>query len=166
MTSDPRAVAVALASRITTPVEPLAAALGRAHASSVGRYARDLTAEQLADVEAEAGELLRLERKRTAVLGVVFPWETFRHRTLFSANVEIEDRFRENGGDAAAILPPATIQQEPTLAGGALGMSFGNAQAGLRSISAQDGLRVSASLDYLKAPSDDRWRSGLARSCR
>jgi hypothetical protein len=39
-------------------------------------------------------------------------------------------------------------------------MGFGNAQAGLRSISVQDGLRVSASLDYLKAPSDDRWRSG------
>jgi hypothetical protein len=29
------------------------------HAESVGRWRRDLTAEQLADVEAEAGPLLR-----------------------------------------------------------------------------------------------------------
>ena len=36
----------------------MAAALGDAHASSVGRWQRDLTPEQLADVEAEAGELL------------------------------------------------------------------------------------------------------------
>ena len=36
-----------------------AAALGRAHASSVGRYRTDLSAEQLADVEDEAGTLLR-----------------------------------------------------------------------------------------------------------
>ncbi|MBD0338543.1 MAG: sulfotransferase [Thermoleophilia bacterium] len=50
-------------------VEPLAAALGcrpdelaaglaRAHDSSVGRHRRDLSAEELAEVEAEAGELL------------------------------------------------------------------------------------------------------------
>ena len=39
-------------------------------------------------------------------------------------------------------------------------MSFGNAQAGLRSISAQDGVRMSASVDYLRATADDRWRSG------
>ena len=32
--------------------------LGRAHASSVGRYRSDLSAEQLAEVEAEAGALL------------------------------------------------------------------------------------------------------------
>jgi hypothetical protein len=128
------------------------------HAQLFGRVSSTWRLEQR--VESEAGELLRLERKRTAALGVVFPWETFRRRTLFSANIEIEDRHRESGGDAAAIPPPAAIQQEPTLVGGALGMGFGNAQAGLRSISVQDGLRVSASLDYLKAPSDDRWRSG------
>ena len=34
-------------------------ALSRAHAASVGRYLTDLSAEQLADVEAEAGALLR-----------------------------------------------------------------------------------------------------------
>lgn len=33
-------------------------------------------------------------------------------------------------------------------------------QAGLRSISVQDGVRLSASIDYLKATSGDRWRSG------
>ena len=36
----------------------LAVALGRAHGSSVGRYRRDLSPEELADVEAEAGALL------------------------------------------------------------------------------------------------------------
>ena len=36
----------------------LAAAFGEAHAESVGRWQRDLTAEQLADVEAEAGDIL------------------------------------------------------------------------------------------------------------
>ena len=41
------------------PAEPLVSALGRAHAGSVGRYRSELTAEQLADVEDEAGPLLR-----------------------------------------------------------------------------------------------------------
>jgi hypothetical protein len=59
MTSDPSATATALAPHLGVSVEPLAAALGRAHAGSVGRHAEDLTAEQLADVEAEAGDLLR-----------------------------------------------------------------------------------------------------------
>ena len=36
----------------------LAAALGRAHSDSIGRYHRDLSAGELADVEAEAGPLL------------------------------------------------------------------------------------------------------------
>ena len=48
-----------LAAALEAPAEPLIQALGEAHASSVGRYRRDLTPEQLADVEAEAGELLR-----------------------------------------------------------------------------------------------------------
>ena len=55
----PEEVAERLAAYLDAPVEPLAAALGRAHASSVGRYRRDLDDEQLADVEAEAGDLLR-----------------------------------------------------------------------------------------------------------
>jgi len=58
VTADPEAVAVPLADHLGVAVEPLAAALGRAHASSVGRYRSDLSAEQLADVEAEAGALL------------------------------------------------------------------------------------------------------------
>ena len=49
----------ALAEAIDAPAERLLAALDEAHGSSVGRYRTDLTAEQLADVEAEAGELLR-----------------------------------------------------------------------------------------------------------
>ena len=59
MASDAHAVAATLASRIAAPSGPLAAALGRAHAESVGRYAQDLSPEQLADVEVEAGDLLR-----------------------------------------------------------------------------------------------------------
>ena len=105
------------------------------------------------------GELLRLERKRSAIAGVIVPWETLRRRTLFSANLEIEDRHREHSGDAGAVSGADPIEQEPTLVGGGLGVSFGNTQAGLRSISVQDGVRMSASIDYLKA-TDDRWRSG------
>ena len=57
--TDPAVVAPSLAAHLDVPVEPLAGALGRAHASSVGRYRTELSAEQLADVEAEAGALLR-----------------------------------------------------------------------------------------------------------
>jgi hypothetical protein len=56
---EPGEVAELLAPALDAAVEPLAAALGRAHAGSVGRFRTDLTAEQLADVEAEAGALLR-----------------------------------------------------------------------------------------------------------
>ena len=108
-------------------------------------------------LETGDGELLRLERKRSAIAGVIVPWETLRRRTLFSANLEIEDRHRENSGDAGAVSGADPIEQEPTLVGGGLGVSFGNTQAGLRSISVQDGVRMSASIDYLKA-TDDRWR--------
>jgi hypothetical protein len=59
LTVDPGSVAAPLADHIGAPPGPLVAALGRAHASSVGRYRTDLGAEQLADVEAEAGALLR-----------------------------------------------------------------------------------------------------------
>jgi hypothetical protein len=114
--------------------------------------------EQL--IESEAGELLRLERKRAATAGVVFPWATFRRRTLFSAAFEIEDRHRENAGDLAARSAADPILQDPTLAGGGLGLTFGNTQAGRRSISVQDGVRISTSIDYLKATAGDRWRSG------
>lgn len=55
----PGEVAEKLAAHLDAPAEQLAAALGRAHAASVGRYRRDLDQEQLADVEAEAGALLR-----------------------------------------------------------------------------------------------------------
>ena len=57
--TDPAVVAASLAAHLDVPVEPLAGALGRAHASSVGRYRTELSAEQLADVGAEAGGLLR-----------------------------------------------------------------------------------------------------------
>jgi Sulfotransferase family len=53
------ATAVGLAAFLDAPAEALAEALARAHGSSVGRYRSDLDAAQLADVEAEAGALLR-----------------------------------------------------------------------------------------------------------
>jgi hypothetical protein len=53
------ATAAALASYLEAPAEPLASALARAHGSSVGRFRRDLDERQLADVEAEASDLLR-----------------------------------------------------------------------------------------------------------
>ena len=59
LSSDPAAVAQALAAHVDAPAEPLMRALGRAHAASVGRYRSDLNAAQLSDVEAEAGSLLR-----------------------------------------------------------------------------------------------------------
>ena len=59
MANDPQAAAAALAPRLGVPVGPLADALTRAHAASIGRYVTDLSADQLADVEAEAAPLLR-----------------------------------------------------------------------------------------------------------
>jgi hypothetical protein len=57
--ADPASVAAEVAQRLDAPAGPLAAVLARAHGESVGRYRRDLTPEQLADVEDEAGALLR-----------------------------------------------------------------------------------------------------------
>jgi hypothetical protein len=57
--SDPAGVASRLAGRLDAPIDALVPALGRAHSESVGRYRTDLTAEQLAEVEDEAGALLR-----------------------------------------------------------------------------------------------------------
>ena len=57
--ADPGAAAALIAARLETDPEPLAEALAAVHARSVGRWRRDLTAEQAADVEREAGALLR-----------------------------------------------------------------------------------------------------------
>lgn len=59
MVDDPVATARTLADHLDTSTDALTAALQRAHASSVGRYRDDLSAEQLEDVLAEAGDLLR-----------------------------------------------------------------------------------------------------------
>jgi hypothetical protein len=58
LAADRRTTAARIAAYIDVDVEPLAEALGATHAESVGRWRRDLTPEQLADVEAEAGPLL------------------------------------------------------------------------------------------------------------
>lgn len=59
MALEPEAVARSLAAYLEAPSDALVDALGRAHGESVGRYRHDLTDEQLDDVIAEAGALLR-----------------------------------------------------------------------------------------------------------
>jgi hypothetical protein len=59
LAADPAAVAGRLASYLGAPEDELTSALSRAHGSSVGRYRNDLDEQQLADVLAEAGDLLR-----------------------------------------------------------------------------------------------------------
>jgi len=111
-------------------------------------------------IESGDGELLRLERKRSAAVGLAYPVRTLRRLTILSASLQMEDRHREDAGDRAAVSAAEPIEQKPTLVGGGLALSFGNTQAGSRSISVQDGVRLFASANYLKATADDRWRSG------
>ena len=59
LVADPVRVGSELARYLGSAAEPLVAALRSAHGGSIGRYRRELTAEQLADVEDEAGALLR-----------------------------------------------------------------------------------------------------------
>jgi Sulfotransferase family len=56
---DPNAAATELSSYLDAPPDALAQAVARAHGSSVGRYRTDLDQADLADVLAEAGDLLR-----------------------------------------------------------------------------------------------------------
>ena len=58
LAASPAAVATGLATWLDAPERELATALGAVHATSVGRYRRDLDEGQLADVAAEAGNLL------------------------------------------------------------------------------------------------------------
>lgn len=58
MARESDAVARELSDYLDAPAEPLAAALGSVHTESIERWRRDLDASQLADVTAEAGELL------------------------------------------------------------------------------------------------------------
>lgn len=58
LAADPAAEAARLAAALGLDAAALGGALAAVHASSVGRFRRDLTREQLADVEAEAGTLL------------------------------------------------------------------------------------------------------------
>jgi hypothetical protein len=59
LAADPAATAERLAGRLETEPAPLASALAAVHARSVGRWQKDLTPEQVQDVEREAGALLR-----------------------------------------------------------------------------------------------------------
>jgi Sulfotransferase family len=57
--ADPDGIAVELAGFLDVPEEPLREALRQAHGTSVGRWRRELENEELTDVLAEAGDLLR-----------------------------------------------------------------------------------------------------------
>ena len=57
--ADPAAAAERIAGRLETEAGPLADALCEVHSRSIGRWRRDLTPEQIEDVEREAGPLLR-----------------------------------------------------------------------------------------------------------
>jgi hypothetical protein len=59
LTADRAGLAAAIGAHLEVPAEAVVSALGPAHAQSLGRYRQDLTPEQLADVEREAGPLLR-----------------------------------------------------------------------------------------------------------
>jgi hypothetical protein len=59
LVSEPVKVAERLAEHLDLPPEPLAESLSKAFDRSVGRYMKDLTPDQLRDVEDEAGDLLQ-----------------------------------------------------------------------------------------------------------
>jgi hypothetical protein len=58
LVESPHAEADRVAETLGSEPEPLRSAFAEVHASSLGRWRRELRPEQLADVEAEAGELL------------------------------------------------------------------------------------------------------------
>ena len=92
------------------------------HAHLFGQVASTWRLEER--IESDAGELLRLEQKRSAAVGVMLPWATMRRTTLFSASFQIEDRHRENTGDTRAMSAADPVRQDPTLVGGSLGLSI------------------------------------------
>jgi transposase-like protein len=59
LAADPDASAARIAGHIDADANALAQALRDVHSQSVGRWRRDLTEKQVAEVEAEAGPLLR-----------------------------------------------------------------------------------------------------------
>ena len=58
LVAHPEAVAAPVADSLGVPRAQVAAVFGRVHDRSAGRWSRDLTHEQVADVEREAGDLL------------------------------------------------------------------------------------------------------------
>ena len=58
LVADPRAAAGPVADRLGAPADEVADAFGKVHDRSRGRWRRELTPEQVADVEREAGTLL------------------------------------------------------------------------------------------------------------
>jgi len=58
LVADPEGEAKRVAEALDADPGPLVAAFGNVHADSIGRWRRDLTPEQIADIDAEAGGLL------------------------------------------------------------------------------------------------------------
>ena len=58
LVADPKGEARRVAQELDAVPGPLADAFSEVHADSIGRWRRDLTPGELADVEAEAGTLL------------------------------------------------------------------------------------------------------------
>ncbi len=58
LVASPEAEATRIATALGSEPEPLRRAFGEVHSSSIGRWRRDLTPDQIGDVEAEAGGLL------------------------------------------------------------------------------------------------------------
>jgi len=58
LVGSPHAEADRIAEALGSEPEPLRGAFAKVHGSSLGRWRRELTSEQVAEVEAEAGELL------------------------------------------------------------------------------------------------------------
>ena len=58
LVASPQAEADRIAAALGSEPEPLRRAFAEVHGSSLGRWRRELSSQQLADVEAEAGEVL------------------------------------------------------------------------------------------------------------
>ncbi|HET9938972.1 MAG TPA: hypothetical protein VFQ28_09275, partial [Gaiella sp.] len=58
LVADPAAAAAPVAERLGVALDPVAEAFSAVHDRSAGRWRRDLSAEQVADVERAAGETL------------------------------------------------------------------------------------------------------------
>jgi hypothetical protein len=107
-------------------------------------------------VPTSGGDARRFERKRAAVAGIAVPFMGLRRQTIVHVAAEAEDRV---DSWAAQPAPGARDIPDRPLSGLSTSVRFSTTSAGLRSISAQDGIRIFGSFDYLTG-SGGAWRSG------